>query len=167
MLLNMKHAIIGEEKIKDFILDEIIPLIKKTSDKTNKNANENAVVISLVGDLGAGKTTFTKYFAEILGVPKDQIISPTFIIQKRFELGELSKSFENGRDFKNLYHLDVYRTDSSKEISSLGWQELISNSKNIVLVEWADKIAEILPSDTIRLQFKFVDENTREIEILE
>ena len=71
-----------------------------------------------------------------------EIKSPTFIIFRKSKIGE-KEWRKNG--FENFYHFDVYRIHNEKEILNLGWEEIISNPKNIVLTEWADKIENILP----------------------
>ena len=113
-----------------------------------------ALVIGLEGDLGGGKTTFVQGFAKELGV-KEKILSPTFVILKKFEIPK-------GK-FKTFYHIDCYRINA-QDILNLEFDEIISNSKNIIIIEWADKIKKILPEQTIILKFDFIDEETREIE---
>jgi len=113
-----------------------------------------ALVIGLEGDLGGGKTTFVQGFAKELGV-KEKILSPTFVILKKFEIPK-------GK-FKTFYHIDCYRINA-QDILDLEFDEIISNSKNIIIIEWADKIKKILPEQTIILKFDFIDEETREIE---
>ena len=121
-----------------------------------------ALVLALTGDLGSGKTTFAQAFAEALGV-KEKIKSPTFIIFRKSKIipllaGQKSK-------FEYFYHFDVYRIHSEKEILNLGWEEIISNPKNIVLVEWADKIEKILPKNSVKINFKHLKGDKREMEI--
>ncbi len=110
-------------------------------------------VVGLYGDLGSGKTTFMKYFAEALGV-KETIQSPTFIIMRIFNL-EFSI-------FKKLIHIDAYRLDSSDELLKLGWQELISDPDNLICVEWPDRLADIM-SGHLKIKFEHVSENERNI----
>jgi len=117
---------------------------------------EEAVVIGLEGDLGGGKTTFLKGFAKGLGI-KSKILSPTFIILKKFQVS----SFK----FQWFYHIDCYRIEKPKEILALGFQDIISDPRNIVCLEWADKIKKILPKQTIILKFDFKDKNRRKITI--
>jgi tRNA threonylcarbamoyladenosine biosynthesis protein TsaE len=113
-----------------------------------------AVVIGLKGDLGGGKTTFTQGFAKGLGI-KDKILSPTFVILKRFQI--------KSKQFKNFYHIDCYRLKDEKDLLELGFEEVISDPENIVLIEWPEKIKKILPKDTIIIEFDFIDENKRKI----
>jgi len=129
---------------------------KKLGEQFAKEALKNkskkrTFVIGLQGELGGGKTTFLQGFAKGLGI-KEKILSPTFVILKRFRIKD-----------KNFYHIDCYRIQKSKELLDLGFKEIISNPKNIVAVEWADKIKKILPKNTTWIDFDFIDEKTRKI----
>jgi len=123
---------------------------------------EKAIVIGLTGELGSGKTTFLQGFAKGLGI-KEKILSPTFVIMRKFKIRE--NSWSNSCKFVNYYHIDCYRIEKPKEILSLGFKEIISNPQNIVAVEWADRIREILPKDTFWLKFKIISKNSRKITI--
>lgn len=104
------------------------------------------MVICLNGDLGSGKTVFTKAFAHALGI-KDSITSPTFNIIKEYESGELP-----------LYHMDVYRlTGSAKD---LGIEDYY-NKGGITIIEWADMISDSLPEERLDIKIKVIDEDTR------
>ena len=115
-----------------------------------------ATVVGLYGDLGAGKTTFTKGVAKALGI-FEVIASPTFVIMKIYELSE--------QLFKHLVHIDAYRLEKSSELKHLGWSEIIYDPENLVLVEWPEKVADIMPEHT-KIQFMHTDEHTREVEII-
>lgn len=115
---------------------------------------KGAFIIGLEGDLGGGKTIFLQGFAKGLGI-KQKILSPTFIILKRFKIKDLR--------FKNFYHIDCYRIKKPKEILDLGFKEIISNSKNLVAIEWAGRIRKILPKNVLILKFEFINRNTRKI----
>jgi len=127
----------------------------------NWKAESGATVILLHGNLGAGKTTFTKAFAKELGV-EEEVTSPTFVVMKRYEL-------EN-QIFKNLVHIDAYRLESGEEIEALDFEEYISDENNIVLIEWPEKIESAVESipkqNIITLDFEVVDETTREILVI-
>ena len=110
---------------------------------------KTAKVLALSGNLGGGKTTFLQGFAKGLGV-KEKILSPTFVVMKRFG---------------NFYHIDCYRMKNEKDASALNLKEIISNPKNIVAVEWPDRIKKLLPKTTIKINFKFIDKSKREITI--
>ena len=113
-----------------------------------------AIVIGLRGDLGSGKTTFIQGFAKGFGIG-EKILSPTFVILKRFKITKKS--------FKNFYHIDCYRLKNEKDILELGLKEIILNPDNIVAIEWPEKIKKVLPKKTIIIKFKLIDKNKREI----
>ena len=92
-------------------------------------------VIALIGDLGTGKTTLTKYIARELGIMQ-AITSPTFTIICEYKDGRLP-----------LYHFDVYRLNSADEMLELGYEEYFFGD-GVCIVEWADKIEELLPENT-------------------
>lgn len=108
-------------------------------------------VVALYGDLGSGKTTFVQGLAKGLGI-KQGIISPTFIIVRSYRLGVGS-----------FYHIDLYRTESEKDIEGLGIEEIINNKNNIVVVEWAEKLKKYLPKKRIDVNFFYENENKRRI----
>ena len=123
----------------------------------NISKNENsATVVGLYGDLGSGKTAFTQAAAKCLGV-KEAVTSPTFVIEKIYKLDH--------QNFDHLIHIDSYRLKSGDELLHLGWEEIAKNPKNLIFIEWPEKVAEILPNDIKKIHFTFVDENTREIRL--
>ena len=104
------------------------------------------MVICLNGDLGSGKTVFTKAFAQALGV-KENVTSPTFNIIKEYHDGELP-----------LYHMDVYRLDgNTKELNIEDYYD----KKGVTIIEWADMIKDILPEERLEIEIRVIDENTR------
>jgi tRNA threonylcarbamoyladenosine biosynthesis protein TsaE len=115
---------------------------------------KRAIVFGLEGDLGGGKTTFLQGFARGLGI-REKILSPTFILMRRSEI--------KNSCFENFYHLDCYRIENPKDILSLGLKRIIANPRNIVAVEWADRIKRILPRESVMLKFEFIDKNKRKI----
>ncbi len=135
---------------------------KKLGGKIAKNIlkrkNKKAVVLALTGELGSGKTTFLQGFARGLGI-KEKILSPTFIVMKRFTISK-QNSF-----FKNFFHIDCYRLEKAKEILDLGLFKEIINLPNIVALEWADRFSKIMPEETLWIKFSLIDENKRRIEI--
>jgi len=122
-----------------------------------RTSTKKALVLGLIGDLGGGKTTFLQGFAQGLGI-KERVLSPSFVIMKRFEM-------TNKKNFVNFYHFDCYRIESAEEILNLDFREIISDSQNVITIEWADRISKILPKDTLILKFEFVDQKTRKITI--
>ena len=94
-------------------------------------------IILLKGDLGAGKTTFVKEFVKFLGGNKNQVDSPTFSLLNIYLVNE-----------KNIYHFDLYRIGTPREIEDIGFMEYIDFG-NLCFVEWPEKITEFLPQDRI------------------
>lgn len=117
---------------------------------------KKAMVLTLQGDLGTGKTTFLQGFAEGLGI-KEKILSPTFIVMKRFKI------YNSG--FKNFYHIDCYRLNKPQEMLGLGFKEIISNPENIIAIEWSEKIKGILQKNIILITFEHLEENQRRLTI--
>lgn len=125
-------------------------------------SNKQAIIVSLEGDLGTGKTTFTQGFAEGLGI-KEKIQSPTYVILKTYKI---STKKTKHRVFGNLIHIDAYRV-RSKDFMLLGWEELIKNLQNIILVEWGPRIKKILPKDTVHIIFVHQKGNERKVKIIQ
>lgn len=121
---------------------------------SNIEQGEVAVVLALQGDLGAGKTTLSQKIGEILGV-RDNMHSPTFVIEKIYEI--------DWKGFKKLIHIDAYRLERESELINLGWNEIVADRENIILIEWPENVAGIIPDNAKRVNLKFLDENTREI----
>ena len=104
------------------------------------------MVICLYGELGSGKTVFTKGFANAMEI-EDTITSPTFNIIKEYNSGELP-----------LYHMDVYRLEETDE--SVGIEDYF-NKSGVTIIEWADIIKDRLPEKRLDIKFKFIDEDKR------
>ena len=104
-------------------------------------------VVLLDGEMGAGKTVFTKGIALSLGI-KDEITSPTY-------------AYLNDYDGK-LYHYDCYRLSSGEDAEALGLTEYFYG-KGICVIEWSENISEALPDKTKRVKIEKIDENTRKI----
>lgn len=109
-------------------------------------------MICLYGDLGAGKTTFVQGLAWGLGIKK-RILSPTFIFIRQYKISP-------GHTF---YHIDLYRIEKMEDIQGLGLKEILADKNNIIIIEWPEKIKDILPRYAEEIFFKYIDENTREI----
>lgn len=116
---------------------------------------KSPVVISLVGDLGAGKTTFTKGFAEGLDI-QDLVTSPTFTIMNDYSSGRLP-----------LYHFDMYRLASKEEAIELGFEEYFDLRKlnGVAVVEWAENVQGLLPTLFVEINIIKLEETKRKIQI--
>ncbi len=141
-------------------------LAKKISQEIKKSELEqkHSLVIGLIGELGSGKTIFAKGFAEGLGI-KENITSPTFVIEKiyRFRPKADPPRAEKTENYKLFVHIDAYRIEKSKELVGLGFKDLVKSPYNIVLIEWADRIKNILPKNYIKIEFRHVAANKRKI----
>ena len=116
---------------------------------------KKATIIALVGNLGAGKTTFTQGFAEGLGI-KEKIHSPTFVILKEYKI--------TSEKFKYFYHIDCYRLKNEKDAKTIDLEEIIKNPENLVLIEWAERVKKILPKKQLLVvKFFHINEETRKI----
>ena len=135
-------------------INDTIEFAKSFCKKVN-----NHVVIALIGDLGSGKTVFTKEVCKFFGV-KDDVISPTFNILKSYEIHNNSK-------LKYINHFDVYRIKSDEELVDIGFDDYIYDENSICIIEWADLIINSLPNDTIYIYFNkdINDINKREVYI--
>ncbi len=112
---------------------------------------EMAVVLSLEGDLGSGKTTFLQGFAKGLNV-EEEITSPTFLIFKKYKT--------EGQKF--FYHFDAYRVEE-KDLLSLGINEIMEKKENLIAIEWGNKVKKNLPKEAIRLFFEVISDLEREL----
>lgn len=117
-----------------------------------KKDNE-ALVVGLSGNLGSGKTTFIQAVARGLGV-KENVTSPTFVIEKIYKT--------NNKEFPWLVHIDAYRIESAREMEVLGFEELVEDPNNLILIEWPENVKEILPESALTIKCEFVSENERE-----
>lgn len=107
-------------------------------------------VVGLIGELGSGKTVFTKGIAEGLGIDQMNVTSPTFTIINEYE-GKLK-----------LFHFDLYRINSTDELESLGYEEYFYN-EGVVVIEWAEKCIDVLPPGCYLIYFEYIDENKRKL----
>lgn len=108
-------------------------------------------IIALEGDLGGGKTLFTKGIACGLGI-KREITSPSFVVMKKYPAFKLF-----------LYHFDFYRIDNPADV--VGWElkEAIADKKSIIVIEWGQKIEKILPKERLEIVFGYVGKSSRKL----
>lgn len=144
------------KKIGEILAKEFLKTRPRSREISLRGRSKKAIILGLSGELGGGKTTFLQGFAKGLGV-KEKILSPTFIIMRKFKIPK------PGFEYKNFYHIDCYRLQKPKEILALGFKQIISNPQNIVAIEWADRIKKIIPRTAIQIKFKFITKNTRKI----
>jgi tRNA threonylcarbamoyladenosine biosynthesis protein TsaE len=128
------------------VIKDILDLYKKE--------DKSSVVIALTGELGAGKTAFTKELGKVIGID-DVITSPTFTVMKQYELDH--------DDFDMLFHIDAYRIESQDELEPLHINELFEKERAIVVVEWPGRISSVIPRTAMSLIIKIIEENKREV----
>jgi len=132
-------------------------------------------ILALYGELGSGKTTFIQGLARGLGIKK-RIISPTFIFIRPYripfttprrcrETASAKTPPPRWSKGSTLYHVDLYRINTLKQTRGLGLEEIFADKSAIVVIEWADRIKEILPKKRIDINFDYLDENQRRIKI--
>jgi len=111
----------------------------------------NGDIIALIGDLGGGKTWFTKGIAIGLEIDPNDIVSPTFTLVNEY------------RGRQQIFHIDLYRLKNKTEILALDLEDYFSR-EGIVIIEWADRWPGKLPENKIHVELKVIDEHTRELE---
>lgn len=134
------------EETKKVAADMAAQLISQTP-------KAHALVVALEGELGAGKTTFVQGFTASLGVG-DVVRSPTFLLIKEYHTQE-----------RSIFHIDCYRVRDAQELLPLEISNILGNPDNIVLIEWSERIADILPKVRTTVHLDHVDESTRRITI--
>ena len=132
------------KEIKTFAEMEIeaTRFIKEISPKT-----DGATLITLSGELGAGKTAFTKAVAHVLGV-EEVVTSPTFVLEKIYALPILDR---HSVSFKRLVHIDAYRLEKGADLAPLGFDELMQDASNLILLEWPEKVRDALPMPAVKI----------------
>lgn len=114
------------------------------------SAGETAAVLALHGDLGAGKTAFVQQVATALGVT-EPITSPTFVLMKQYPL--------EAQPFDQLVHIDAYRIESTAEMAPLHFSSLLQSPNTLICIEWAERIADLLPASTQHLTITLAGDN--------
>ena len=109
--------------------------------------------LAFYGELGSGKTTFIQGLAKGLGI-KRRIISPTFIIVRHYQL-----------EYGNFYHIDLYRTQTKHDLLGVGLDQIVKDRDNIVALEWAEKMGEMLPQKRIEIKCENLGGDKRLIKI--
>ncbi len=134
--------------------------VTKSSEETQRLARKLAKelkgdeIIALFGNLGSGKTTFVQGLAKGLGI-KERMISPTFIIVREHK-------FQEQHGLRKFYHVDLYRV---QKIGGLELEEILSSKNRIIVIEWAEKIKNLLPKKRIEIYFEYVSENERRVAV--
>lgn len=130
------------EKLAGFLLRKLLNL-----------NNKKAIVVALEGELGAGKTVFVRGLAKALKI-KSKIKSPTFNLMKHYQASSY-----------NFYHFDCYRLKDHNDFKVMDLKEIFADPRNLILIEWAERVKKILPKNHIKVHIDHVDKNKRKITI--
>ncbi len=144
---KISKSVAETEKIAKIFLDKIFK---------NHHSKNGALVVALSGDLGAGKTAFTKAIGKHLKI-KNKIGSPTFVIMKKYSL--------KLKNYKFLFHIDAYRLKNEKELLHLGWEEIAKNKEHIVFVEWPENVSKIIPTHARYIYIETDEKGERSLEL--
>ncbi len=144
---KVSHSTKDTAKIARVFLEKIL--------KNNKK-NSGATIICLSGDLGAGKTTLTQSVARLLRI-KNKIVSPTFVIYKKYPI--------KLKGYKYLFHLDAYRLRDGKELLNLGWKEIVNNKEHLIFVEWPENVKKVIPKNANYIYISHGEGNERILEV--
>ena len=109
-----------------------------------KPREERATLVTLSGELGAGKTAFTKAVAKALEI-EEEVTSPTFVLEKIYQLRCPTPKFAR------LVHIDAYRLASGADLAALGFTELMRDPSILILLEWPERVADVLPKPAVRI----------------
>ena len=143
----LSKSITETSKIAKVFLEKIL--------KSEKNKG-SAVMVGLSGELGAGKTTFTKQVAKHLKI-KNKVISPTFIIMKKYSL--------KLKGYKYFFHFDAYRLENEKELLHLGWEEILKDQRHIIFIEWPENVKKAIPKYAQTIKISNNEKGHRKLEL--
>jgi len=113
-----------------------------------------ATLVTLSGDLGSGKTSFTQAAARALGI-REPLTSPTFVLAKSYDL--------SGQEFAKLVHIDAYRLTEGKDLGALDFAHTLEDSRTLIMLEWPEIVQDGLPKADVAITLKVSGENTRDI----
>jgi len=119
-----------------------------------------ATLVTLSGELGVGKTALVQEIARALGV-EDTVTSPTFVLEKIYSLD--SARDENALAFSHLVHIDAYRLTSGADLRPLGFDELMKDPGNLVVLEWPERVADALPPAALPVSLTLLPDGSRHI----
>lgn len=113
-----------------------------------------AIVVTISGVLGAGKTTFVQTVARHFGI-EETVTSPTFVIEKVY--------MPQSGPFTRLVHIDAYRLSGAQELQALGWRELVAEPGTLILLEWPERVPGVIPEEAIHVSISIAADDSREL----
>jgi tRNA threonylcarbamoyladenosine biosynthesis protein TsaE len=135
--VKLAETLLDLEKVAQSLIDDL--------SKNGKSENR-ATIVALSGDLGAGKTAFTKLVGKVLGI-KIKISSPTFVILKKYLIPK-------NKNHEFLFHIDAYRLKGEEDLLHLKWEEIISKKENLIFIEWPENVKKIIPKSATYVYIK-------------
>ena len=157
-----ERSVRNTDEMVQFAVDFVTALVPEAS---------AATVLALSGELGAGKTTFAQAVAKKLGV-EETVNSPTFVIEKIYPVKPLrdhaassllEKHGHGVSMFNRLVHIDAYRLKGAEELHALGWDELIADPENLIIIEWPEHVEDAIPMSAHRISIAINDGDARTI----
>ncbi len=133
----------------NYLADEAKQLLAELTPQTDR-----ATLVTLSGELGAGKTTLVQQLAAHLGV-REPVTSPTFVLAKVYTLPE--------GPYERLVHIDAYRLSSGNELTPLGFSKLMEDPKNLIVLEWPEQVKDTLPVSDRALHIELAADGTRAV----
>ena len=110
-------------------------------------------VVALIGEIGAGKTTFVRGLAQGLGVPASSVASPSFVLVRQYTSGRIP-----------LYHADLFRLDSLPQAANVGLEDYYEKG-GVTLIEWANQVPGVLPEEFLEVRFEVVSPEARRLSV--
>lgn len=142
-------------------------LVLRPSDVLEPTFGSGGLVLGLCGTLGAGKTNLVQALISALGVPREAITSPTFSLIQTYSVPAGWGSRENLGGVKQVdwtvHHVDAYRIADDDEFLELGIEELIEQPATLTLIEWAGKVENCLPAETLWVEIEYISDSSRQI----
>lgn len=139
-------------KERDIVRADMQEVCAEVVAQVRRQQRAGAAVLALSGPLGAGKTTFSQECAQLLGV-QVPMQSPTFVIEKRYTTTD--------QDFPLLVHIDAYRIEDIREMNALRFQETLTQTHTMLLLEWPEHIAPLIPEDAVWIYLSHTEEETK------
>ncbi len=142
-------------------MEKVVQTLSELHDEATRlvgllSPSTHATLITLSGELGAGKTAFTKAIAHTLGV--DEVVSsPTFVLEKIYKLNSEYSTFVR------LIHIDAYRLEEGSDLAPLQFHELMQDTGNLILLEWPEKVADALPTPAMKITLTVRSDGSRSI----
>ena len=149
----MNVRVEGAKEMSNFARDFVAKL---------KPKSERATIVALSGELGAGKTTFAQAAARALGV-EETVNSPTFVIEKIYQLPPKNQQGVALLVFRRLIHIDAYRLKNADELRALGWENIVADPANLILIEWPENVSGAIPEHAQRVSIKIEEGEERTI----